>query len=388
MHAKWFNLRALQKIVEFAKRYQERAIMSRNSTLSGSPRRENGTPSRWDQYRELLVAKRIPQKAQRWYVTHVEQFLGAVHPNSLKGLATDDITGYLRQTSSQGKWQDWQFRQMVDALQLLLVELADVKSAQVVDWDYWRKAGAVLPADHPTIAREQAPEARLKAPKFASSAEVFPILASPVRRSAPNSIRFAPSKPMSTGLVAFYVTVRGKPVETLGPAEVDAFLTHLAVERSVAPSTQSVALNALVFFFNEVLEKPLDGLKFSRARRRDRVPVVLTREEVERLLGCMEGTYGLIAGLLYGTGMRLLEGLRLRVADVDFGHESIVCNSPAGSRLRYPHRAGAFGSRGRADDHDLYPCAEPSGDGSSEESGGFLSPRMSRWLDGDRRDEH
>ena len=52
--------------------------MSTRKTLSGSPRRENGTPSRWDQYRELLVAKRIPQKAQRWYLIHVEQFLGAV----------------------------------------------------------------------------------------------------------------------------------------------------------------------------------------------------------------------------------------------------------------------------------------------------------------------
>jgi len=67
-------------------------------------------------------------------------------------------------------------------------------------------------------------------------------------------------------------------VETLGPVKVDTLLTHLAVERSVAPSTQSVALSALVFVFNNVLEKPFDGLKFARARRRDRLPVVLTRE--------------------------------------------------------------------------------------------------------------
>ena len=99
-----------------------------------------------------------------------------VKPSSLKGLSADEITGYLRQTSSRRKWQDWQFRQLVDALQLLLVDLADVKSAQVVDWDSWREAGAALPADHPTIAREQAPEARLKGSKFAASAEAFPIL--------------------------------------------------------------------------------------------------------------------------------------------------------------------------------------------------------------------
>lgn len=102
----------------------------------------------------------------------------------------------------------------------------------------------------------------------------------------------------------------------------------------MAPSTQSVALNALVFFFKEVLEKPLDGLKLSRARRRERLPVVLTREEVERLLGCMEGTFGLIGGLLYGTGMRLMEGLRLRVGDIDFGRESIMVRHGKGDEDR------------------------------------------------------
>lgn len=124
----------------------------------------------------------------------------------------------------------------------------------------------------------------------------------------------------------------GKSLEALGAGDLDAFLTHLAVDRSVSPSTQSVAQNALVFLFKEVLERPLDGLKFSRARRRDRLPVVLTREEVERLLGCMDGTFGLIAGLLYGTGMRVLEGLRLRVGDVDFGHASILVANGTGDK--------------------------------------------------------
>ncbi len=95
-----------------------------------------------------------------------------------------------------------------------------------------------------------------------------------------------------------------------------------------------MALNALVFFFREVLDRPLDDLKFSHARRRDRLPVVLTRDEVERVLACMEGTYGLIGGLLYGTGMRVMEGLRLRVGDLDFGHGSILIRNGKGSKDR------------------------------------------------------
>jgi integron integrase len=192
----------------------------------------------------------------------------------------------------------------------------------------------VLPADHPTIAREQVPEARLADPKFAASAEVFPVLTSLARTLRTKQYSIRTEQTYVDWGHRFLRYCKGKPVETLGPVEVDAFLTHLAVECSVAPSTQSVALNALVFLFNEVLGRPLDGLKFSRAKRRERVPVVLTRAEVEHLLGCMEGTYGLIAGLLYGTGMRLLEGLRLRVGDLDFGHESIVVRNGKGDKDR------------------------------------------------------
>ncbi|HCS91276.1 MAG TPA: integron integrase, partial [Chromatiaceae bacterium] len=201
-------------------------------------------------------------------------------------------------------------------------------------WDYWREAGAVLPADPPTIARGQVPEARLAVPKFAASAEVFPVLTSLARTLRTKQYSIRTEQTYVDWGHRFLRYCKGKPVETLGPVEVDAFLTHLAVECSVAPSTQSVALNALVFLFNEVLGRPLDGLKFSRAKRRERVPVVLTRTEVEHLLGCMEGTYGLIAGLLYGTGMRLLEGLRLRVGDLDFGHESIVVRNGKGDKDR------------------------------------------------------
>ncbi len=236
--------------------------------------------------------------------------------------------------SREGKWRDWQFRQLVDALQLLLVELADVKAARQVDWDYWREAGAALPADHPTIAREQAPEARLRAPKLAASAAGFPILATLARTLRTRQYSIRTEQTYVDWCHRFLRHCEGKPVEALGPADLDAFLTHLAVERSVSPSTQSVALSALVFLFREVLEQPLDGLKLSRARRRDRLPVVLTRAEVERLLGCMEGTFGLIAGLLYGTGMRLLEGIRLRVGDIDFGHESILVRNGKGDKDR------------------------------------------------------
>jgi len=121
----------------------------------------------------------------------------------------------------------------------------------------------------------------------------------------------------------------------MGKAEVEAFLTHLAKARNVAVSTQDQALNALVFLYREVLHQPFDQLgSVQRPLRRPKIPMVMSRDEVSRLLAQMDGTLGLIARLLYGTGLRLMEGLRLRVKDVDFGRGQIVVHDGKGFKDR------------------------------------------------------
>jgi integron integrase len=122
---------------------------------------------------------------------------------------------------------------------------------------------------------------------------------------------------------------------TLGEAEVTAFLNHLAVERKVAAATQNQALSALLFLYKEVLGRELawlDGLH--RASRPPRLPVVLTRAEVERLLAELQGTRWLIASLLYGAGLRVMECLRLRVKDVDLGYRQVLVRDGKGEKDR------------------------------------------------------
>jgi integron integrase len=110
----------------------------------------------------------------------------------------------------------------------------------------------------------------------------------------------------------------------MGPLQVEQFLTHLAVTRKVSISTQKIALNALAFLYNKVLERPLGDLgEFNRARTPAKLPVVLTRDEVKRLLGHLSGTSHLIASLLYGSDLRRNEAVRLRVKDVDFDHHQL-----------------------------------------------------------------
>ena len=121
----------------------------------------------------------------------------------------------------------------------------------------------------------------------------------------------------------------------LGPTDVTRFLSSLAIDRHVSASTQNQALSALVFLYAEVLELPVGWLEaLVRAKRPARVPVVLTKEEVRQVLERVPGVSWVVAALLYGTGMRLLEALQLRVKDVDFAANEITIRGGKGDRDR------------------------------------------------------
>jgi integron integrase len=121
----------------------------------------------------------------------------------------------------------------------------------------------------------------------------------------------------------------------LGAPEVEAFLTHLAVAGKVASSTQNQAKSALLFLYREVLELELPWLdNVEAAKAPKRLPVVLTRDEVQALLARLDGTSGLIANLLYGAGLRIMEALRLRVKDVDFSRREILVRDGKGFKDR------------------------------------------------------
>jgi integron integrase len=123
--------------------------------------------------------------------------------------------------------------------------------------------------------------------------------------------------------------------DDMGPAEVGAFLTHLAVDGKVAASTQNQALNAIVFLYRDVLRRELGSVQeVVRAKRPPKLPVVLTVSEVKQVLEQLDGTTRLMAGLLYGSGLRLMECLRLRVKDVDFTYRQITVRDGKGAKDR------------------------------------------------------
>jgi integron integrase len=120
----------------------------------------------------------------------------------------------------------------------------------------------------------------------------------------------------------------------MGGKEISEFLTNLAVERKVSASTQNQALNALVFLYKKVLKIPLDNFDFKNARIGKRLPVVLSRDETQKLISNLEGEFHLMASILYGGGLRLSECLNLRVKDIDFGLNEIIVRGGKGDNDR------------------------------------------------------
>jgi integron integrase len=121
----------------------------------------------------------------------------------------------------------------------------------------------------------------------------------------------------------------------MGEAEIRGFISQLAVEGQISASTQTVALSALLFLYRDVLKKALPYVaNIERAQKPKRLPLVFTRDEAKRILATLEGTYWLVAGLLYGSGLRLMECLRLRVKDVDFAYGQITVRDGKGDKDR------------------------------------------------------
>ena len=139
-----------------------------------------------------------------------------------------------------------------------------------------------------------------------------------------------------TDWIRRFILFHGKrhPAE-MGEEEIAAFLSHLAINRAVAASTQNQAFSALLFLYHQVLERKLDHITgVERVRRPAKLPVVLTRAEARAVLAQIKGDYRLMVHLLYGSGLRLMETVRLRVKDIDFHYNQINVREGKGSRER------------------------------------------------------
>lgn len=293
----------------------------------------------WHNYLSIMENFSIPAKARPWYRKHIEEYLSAHQGVKLQHHSPHHIDDYLYAKGRMIDLPEWRFRQIADALKLLFKELVHPPWANEYDWYHWRAFARELEPDHPTLMRDSNPS-MLVAPNnnplkrrfredYASLHLAF-IKTIRVRNMAART-----EKTYEEWLVRFFQFHHWNNIADLSLADISDYLEYLALHRRVSSATQKVALNSLVFFYREVLGRDVEGIyAFTRSKTRPRIPTVLSRNETRNLLATMSGRAGLMASLMYGTGMRVMECVRLRVQDMDFDYRQITVRVGKGGKDR------------------------------------------------------
>ncbi len=303
----------------------------------------------WDNFIYKTKAYSIKADMARWYVRHAEQYIKAHKDRKLAQHKVSDIEKYLKEKGRIKQLKDWQYKQIVISLKILFVELVQAPWATKFPWDEWADMAQSLPNSHSTVARdfneidlnyldEDLNNKNIKSNSlykkvFAKYSQYIKSLITHIRVSH-YSIRTERSY---LGWFLRFVSFNEmKSPDTFTEKDISRFLEHLVINRKVSSSTQSQALNALIYFYKNVLERDVsDNIIFSRSKKPKRLPVVLSRNEVISLFKMVSSPKQLLmANLLYGCGMRLMECIRLRVLDVDFDYQQILVREAKGKKDR------------------------------------------------------
>jgi integron integrase len=284
----------------------------------------------WEAYRACAEENRVRPDRSPFYVSWAKEFANFLPEKALKNRSQKDIKTFLADLGKRRGIAEWQVRQAEHALKILY---------EIFIPDY-------APEKHPRVAPgEKRPIQNATAKTDGFRDRVIP---GELERRFFNLVEAVKTRIRSRHYsyrteisyldwVRRFIAFHGyaNPEGLNAPAAVKTYLDYLAVEREVTASTQNQALNALVFFYGEVLQKPIGEIEeFARAKRPRRLPEVMTRDEVKRLLSKMSGITGLMAGLMYGSGIRLMECVRLRVKDIDFAQHQIMVRDGKGQKDR------------------------------------------------------
>ena len=303
----------------------------------------------WDNYIAKTKSYKIKSSSARWYVRHAEDYIKANASSRLSQHSTDQIEKYLREKGRSLRLLDWQYKQLVIALKILFVEMVQTSWAVDFAWDDWVVAASALPDNHATVARDyQSIEIANNTPLDFGAEDKDAALYKRIFKLFPEHIRAFISQiwvrhysirteQAYLGWISRYISFHSMqdPAE-LDESNISQFLEHLVIRRKVAASTQNQALSALIFFYRQVLKHELsERIEFVRSKKQRRLPVVLTAAEIKQLFDCLVNpTQRLMANLLYGCGMRLMECVRLRILDVDFGYQQILVRNTKGKKDR------------------------------------------------------
>lgn len=305
-----------------------------------APRAFNPNP-RWPKgYFQVLEELQIPANQHAFYAQWVRMFFTRMQGNrQRRDLGLPEITQFLSDMGQDARIESWQCEQAREAIFIYYEQFRGIAlrgSTQDAGGEpaaEAQKADDVVEQRRPAFPSPRAVQSPAAVPPPKKGPDAGTVNWKALDAAMRETLRlkhyaYQTEKTYLHWVRRFVHYHHGRKPSTMGAAEIHQFLSHLAVNLNVAASTQNQALNAIVFLFRDVLKKdPGDFHDFQRARVRRRLPVVLSRSEVDRLLRNMDGTEELIARLLYGTGMRISEALRLRVKDISFDRSEITVRS-------------------------------------------------------------
>jgi len=284
----------------------------------------------WQCFSHSLNAKKINPKAIPYYLNHVKRFLTKARNTRVAQLTVERVVVYLVAVSTSKSLEDWQINQAIDAVRIFIRDVLQHEYVTEVDWDSYKQD--VSYTTHSSMLRIDSldiPELIAQTVmKFDQSLRdsYGDILTKMVRVLRVRNYSKRTEKTYLMWTVQFLRFLEGATGAGISDIKVRAYLEYLAIERKVSPNTQKQALNALVFLFKFGLERELGNIgDFIKAKSTTHLPVVLSKQEVERVFSQLSNPkHFLMAGLLYGSGLRVMECVRLRVQDIDFDYQQIT----------------------------------------------------------------
>lgn len=286
-------------------------------TGSKSKDKESRENHFWNNYLVVLAEHQIESSLYTWYVRHCETFIRGNKDARLKQHTKNSVSGYLSVLINGNQKTSWQNKQAIDAIGLLFKSI-HAPLYQEIDWDYWKLSCLDWGKEHDTNYRSTHPITNLIKPSSLPldltqeknvSAEINSL------RIAVRRLNYAicTEKTYSDWVQKFLKFNRYKSQSEIDQGGVMKFLEYLAIDRKVAAKIQSVALNAISFYFKHVLGREIGDIsQFVRAKPRVKLPIIMTRDEVSLMLNNLKGVQWLVASLLYGAGLRIMEAIRLR----------------------------------------------------------------------------
>jgi len=301
----------------------------------------------WEKYISKTKDYGIKRDVARWYVRDAELYIKAYKNTKLSLHEPHFVEKYFESKGRNTRLEAWQFIQLIVAIKILFTKMVQVSWADKFSWDDWVEQAKKLSNSNQKKVLSDTDLKYLKnnlEEKNQASKGLFNQVYTLYPQHIENIIKcirvnYYSKRTEQTYLgwfMRFVVFHKCKDPISLTDNDIGAYLEYLVLKRKVSSSTQGLALNAIIFFYKQVIGREVsDDIQFYRSKKPKRLPVVLSKPEVALLLNEISNpVWQLMANLLYGCGMRLMEAVRLRILDVDFDYQQILIRNAKGKKDR------------------------------------------------------